>query len=288
VLYRQALSSLSVARAISLDRSLVDYLESLCARAYFLVYGARTRPLERLVSFFAHDWPAAVRGLWRETIAAAVITAVAAVVAYLLVRQDSDWFYGFMPAGMTAGRDPTASTAYLRETLYGEHGHTVKTGLEVLATFLFTNNAQVALFAFALGFALCLPTVGLLAYNGATLGAFLALFFSRGLGWQSVGWLMIHGVTELSAITLAGAAGLSIGWAVSLPGELSRTEAAMQAGRRGALVMAGVVVMLFVAALLEGFARQLITSDALRYTIAATTGVVWATYFYWPRRSRPA
>ncbi|HEX3700572.1 MAG TPA: stage II sporulation protein M [Phenylobacterium sp.] len=287
VLYRQALSSLSVARSISLDRSLVDYLEGLGARAYFVVYGTRTRPFERVGRFFAYDWPMAVRSLWRETLVGALIGAVAAVVAYILVRQDSDWFYGFMPQAMAGGRDPTASTAFLRGTLYGEGGHAAKAGLELLATFLFTHNAQISLFAFALGFALCLPTAALLAYNGATLGAFLALFAERGLAFQATGWLMIHGVTELFAVTLAGSAGLSIGWAVSFPGERSRVEAAAHAGRRGASVMAGVVVMLFVAALLEGFARQLITSDAARYAIAATSAVLWATYFYWPRRSRP-
>src|SRR5258708_2783328 len=66
VLYRQALSSLSVARAISLDQQVIAYLESLCTRAYFFVYGVRTRPLERLAVFFARDWPAAARALWRE------------------------------------------------------------------------------------------------------------------------------------------------------------------------------------------------------------------------------
>src|SRR6195256_3645395 len=57
VLYRQALSSLSVARAISLDQGLIGYLESLCTRAYFFVYGTRATLLERIVAFFARDWP---------------------------------------------------------------------------------------------------------------------------------------------------------------------------------------------------------------------------------------
>ena len=56
-LYRSALSSLSVARAISLDRGVVDYLEDLCTRAYFFVYGPRSRPLDRVTGFFAHAWP---------------------------------------------------------------------------------------------------------------------------------------------------------------------------------------------------------------------------------------
>ena len=81
-------------------------------------------------------------------------------------------------------------------------------GLSVFAAYLFTHNAQVALLAFALGFALCLPTGLLMLYNGATLGAFLALFISRGLGWEIGGWLMIHGVTELFAVVLANIVGI--------------------------------------------------------------------------------
>ena len=97
------------------------------------------------------------------------------------------------------------------------------------------------------------------------------------------GWLLIHGVTELFAVTLAGAAGLRIGWTLAFPGADSRLAAMTKAGREAATLMAGVVVMLFVAALLEGFGRQLITSTAVRYVIAAATAAVWLGYFYLPR-----
>jgi uncharacterized membrane protein SpoIIM required for sporulation len=285
VLYRQALSSLSVARSISLDQSLVAYLESLCTRAYFFVYGARARLPERLARFFLRDWPAAVQALWRETLASLLISIVATVVAFILVRQDPDWFYSFVDPALAAGRDPMATTASLRATLYQEQ--TALEGLSGLAAFLFTHNAQIALFAFALGFAFCLPTAALLVLNGGMLGAFLALFHSRNLGVEATGWLMIHGSTELFAIVLAGAAGFSIGWAVAFPGARTRVDAAAEAGRRAATAMAGVVVMLFVAGLIEGFGRQLIQADAARYMIALATLAAWVAYFYWPRRASP-
>jgi uncharacterized membrane protein SpoIIM required for sporulation len=285
VLYRQALSSLSVARAISLDQSLIAYLESLCTRAYFFVYGTRTRLAERMAAFFVHDWPAAVRGLWRPTAIATALMVLGALVAFLLVRADPDWFYAFMSPEMSQGRDPTASAASLRETLYA-HGD-AREGLSAFATFLFTHNAQVALFAFALGFALCLPTAGLMVFNGAMLGAMLAVFGAHGLGFELGGWLMIHGATELFAIAIAGGAGLSIGGAVAFPGARTRIDAAAEAGRRAATAMAGVVVMLMVAGLLEGFARQLVQNDFVRYAVAAATAAAWAAYFYWPwRRAR--
>jgi uncharacterized membrane protein SpoIIM required for sporulation len=286
VLYRQALSSLSMARAISLDRGLIGYLESLCTRAYFFVYGTRSRPLERIAGFFAYEWPHAVRGLWRETLASGALMIAGTIGAYILVSRDADWFYGFIPQALASGRDPTATTRFLHDTLY--QASNVHQTLSTLAAFLFTHNAQIAIFAFALGFALCLPTAGLMVFNGCMLGAFLALFASRGLALQATGWLMIHGVTELFAVTLAGAAGFSIGWAVAFPGERTRVDAAADAGRRGATVMAGVIVMLFVAGLLEGFARQLIRDDIARLSIAAGSALAWGLYLYLPRRGRPA
>lgn len=282
VLYRSAMSSLSVARSISLDQGATAYLESLCLRAYLFVYGVRSTPLERLARFFTGDWPRAVRGLWRETLVSLLLFAVGVATAFALTLSDPDWFYSFMPAEMAQGRDPGASTADLRETLY-DSGE----GLAAFSSFLFTHNAQIAIFAFALGFAFCLPTALLIVYNGLTVGAFVALFVSRGLGTEVAGWLLIHGVTELSAVILAGAAGLHIGRAVIAPGDRPRVEAAAEAGRRGALVMAGAVIMLMFAGLLEGFGRQLITHDGVRFAVAGATALVWGLYFYGPR-PRPA
>ena len=279
-LYRSALSSLSVARATSLDKALEEYLESLATRAYFFVYGVRTGVRERVGRFFRHDWPDAVRRLWRETLASGVILFLGAAVAYGLTLADADWFYGFVSADLAGGRDPTASSADLRETLYSDAGE----ASGAFATYLFAHNAQVALLAFALGFAFCLPTALLILANGGMLGAFVAVFVQAGLGFELGGWLMIHGVTELFAVILAGGAGFSLGWAMAFPGERTRLDAAREAGRTAAMVMAGVVVMLLVAGVLEGVGRQAINSDAIRYAIAAATAVIWGLYFYAPRR----
>jgi uncharacterized membrane protein SpoIIM required for sporulation len=285
-LYRAALSSLSVARATSLDQALIEYLEALCARAYFFVYGARTTLFGRIERFFAHDWPAAVRDLWRETLVSSLLVFAGAAVAYALVLAEPGWYSAFVPEELAGGRDMSASTESLRRTLYAEGAE--ESALGVFATFLFTHNAQISLFAFALGFALCLPSALLLAYNGCMLGAMVALFASHGLGFQFGGWVLIHGVTELFAVTLAGAAGLRIGWSIAFPGELTRVAAAERAGRQGAIVMLGVVVMLFLAGLLEGVGRQVITADLVRWSIAIGSGVAWALYFYTPRAREEA
>ncbi|HEY5712998.1 MAG TPA: stage II sporulation protein M [Allosphingosinicella sp.] len=284
ILYRGALSSLSVARETSLDLELITYLEGLCARAYFFVYGVRTSAWSRAGAFFRDDWPRAVRSLWRETLVSFLITLVGVLAGYYLVMADPTWYDSFVAPEMASGRNFSASAEFLRSTIYQDVE--TRRGLTFFATLLFTHNSQISVLCFALGFAFGVPTAMLLVYNGTTGGAMMALFASHGLGWQMGGWLIIHGSTEIFAIVLAGAAGFRIGWSVVFPGEESRMAAAAVAGREAALVMAGVVLMLFCAGLLEGLGRQLVTSDMARYAIGLTMLFLWCLYFYLPRSAR--
>jgi uncharacterized membrane protein SpoIIM required for sporulation len=280
-LYRTTLSSLSVARDTSLDRALITYLERLCTRAYFQIYGVQTPAWRQLAGFFARGWPDAVRGLWRETLFCVALTMGAALVAYLLVRSDPSWYYSMIPQGMSEGRDPSAPAEFLRSTLYDKSHN--DDGLTVFATFLFTHNAQIAIFSFALGFAFAVPSVLLILYNGLMLGAIYAVFATKGLGPNLVGWLMIHGTTEIFAICISGAAGIRIGTAITFPGRASRADAAVGAGRIAATAMAGAVIMLAVAGVLEGVGRQVITGDASRMLIGSAVLIGWLAYFYaWP------
>lgn len=284
LLYRTTLSSLAVARDTSLDRGLIVYLERLSTRAYFQIYGVQTSAWRQLGHFFARGWPKAVQSLWRETLICVLLDLAAALVAYFLVRNDPSWFYGIIPEGLANGRDPSATAEALRATLYDRHDDMLAT----FATYLFTHNSQIAIFAFALGFAFAVPTILLILYNGLMLGAFFAVFAAKGLAFNLGGWLAIHGTTELFAISIAGAAGLRIGMAIAFPGRDTRTEAAVSAGRPAALAMAGTVVMLAVAGLLEGIGRQTIVDDTSRYLIGAAMMAGWLAYFYMPRRTAGA
>ena len=288
LLYRTALSSLAGARATSLDRGLTAYLEQLCTRAYFQLYGPPGSPLAQIGRFFRRDWPAAVRGMWRETLAMTLLTFGAALAAFLLVRGDPTWFYNILPEATAQGRDPTATAETLRASLHGGDGGRGEGMLVTFATFLFTHNAQIAIFSFALGLAFGVPTVLLIAYNGLTLGAMVAVFADKGLGIDFAEWLAIHGTTELLAVILSGAAGLRIGLALAFPGLLARRDAAVEAGRAGALVMMGAVVMLAVAGLLEGIGRQTVDAGLARAGIGVSMLIGWLLYFYLPPRRHGA
>jgi uncharacterized membrane protein SpoIIM required for sporulation len=262
-----------------LDRQMLDYLESLSMRGYFMLYGVRTSRRGKMAQFFIEDWPNAVRALWKETIVATLVLIIAAVAAHLLVTNDPQWYYQLMDGGMADGREPGATTEYLRSTLFDAKADE-KSGLYIFATFLFTNNSQVSILAFALGFAFGIPTLFLIFTNGLSLGAMTAVFAKAGLGVEFAGWLFIHGTTELFAIALAGAAGLRIGTAVVFPGQDTRLRAASRAGRLSAQVMIGVIVMLMCAGLLEGFGRQLVNSTFWRFAIGGFMLALWLSYYY--------
>jgi uncharacterized membrane protein SpoIIM required for sporulation len=279
VLYRAALSSLSVARETSLDADLVAYLEALCARAYFVLYGVQPPLRRRITAFFGANWPLAMRSLARETLIAMLMMVLGGVAAYCLVASDPSWYHSIVPEGLAGGRGPQSSPAELRQTLYDSGGDS-NDMLGAFATYLFTHNAQVALMCFALGFAFGVPTLLLLVYQGCILGAFLAVFVSKGLGLPLAAWLTIHGTTEMFAIAIAGAGGLRIGMAVAFPGKHSRTAATTRAGRTATIAMIGVVLMLAVAGLLEGVGRQLVQSDIVRVAIGGTVLAGWLIYFY--------
>jgi len=283
VLYRQAASSLAVARETSLDAATLAYLETLVRRAWFQVYGTRTSMLGWLRRFLGGGWSASVRAIWLEVCIAFVVMAAGSAVGWLLVARDSDWYYALVPGGLGEGRRPGATREVLAETLSGQAGGD---GLTVFAAYLFSNNTGVSILAFALGFAFGIPTLLLLVYNMAVLGAMMWVFVDAGLGWEFTAWLSVHGTTEFTAILLSGAAGLHIGRSMAFPGERSILAAAATSGRRAAQVMAGVVVMLAIAGLLEGFARQLVEPPEARGAIGATMALFWLAYFTLAGRRR--
>lgn len=282
-LYRTLLSSLSIARESSLDAGLIDYLEGLALRSYFMVYGTQTSFGRWLRDFFGGGWSQAIREIKLDIWIALFVMIAGTVIGYVLVAGDSDWYYALVPGNFADVRVPGATEAALRGTLFGAEE---QDGLGVFAAYLFSNNAQVAILAFALGFAFGVPSILLLIHNMALLGAMLWVFAQRGLTADFVGWLSIHGTTELFAILLAGAAGIHIGRSIAFPGAKSHLTAASDAGKRAALVMAGVVIMLICAGLLEGFARQLINNTGLRYLVGGAMLAFWLVYFFVFGRNR--
>jgi uncharacterized membrane protein SpoIIM required for sporulation len=248
-----------------------------------VVYGPRSSLGSWFRGFLGGGWSSSVRAIGLDILIALAVMIAGVAAGWLLVAGDPEWYGAIVPGGLAGGRAPGASREVLQATLAGAQGGS---GLSAFAAFLFSNNAQVSILAFALGFAFGVPTLLLLVQNTAGLGAMLWLFSDAGLLFDFVAWLSVHGTTELFAILLAGGAGLHVGRSMAFPGERGVLEAAGEAGRRAAQVMVGVILMLVIAAVLEGFARQLVSESTGRLAIGGFMLAVWCAYFFAFRRTR--
>jgi uncharacterized membrane protein SpoIIM required for sporulation len=279
LLYRATLSSLSVARSIALDRNLLLYLENLSLRAFLVVYGPRTSLVEGCAEFLRRGFPRAVRAArWHFLLAIAAL-AVGAMAGFMLTAGDERWFSALVPGGLGGDRGPSSTRAELldHEIFAPWPGAAAAFGL--FASFLFSHNTLIGILTFGLGLAAGVPTLLLLLYQGLMLGAFVALHYHRDLTVDFIGWISIHGVTELSAIALCGAGGFVIADTILFPGRHSRLDSLALRGRMAAEIAIGAAAMFFVAAILEGGFRQLVQSTELRFAIAGVTAIAWLAYF---------
>ena len=138
------------------------------------------------------------------------------------------------------------------------------------------NNIQVGFLAFAAGILLCVPTAYILASNGANIGQAAGLFAAVGQQPKFYGLILPHGLLELSAIVVAGAAGLAVGWAIIDPGDRTRTAALAEQGRRSAVIVLGLALAFVVAGTIEGF----VTPSGLPTSMRVAIGVAACTAFW--------
>ena len=115
-------------------------------------------------------------------------------------------------------------------------------------------------------------------FNGANIASVLALTYRAGFGNDLVTFMVGHGVIELSCIFISGGAGLLIGSAMIMPGDMTRADALKTRGMEAVRLMMGVAVLLVVAGTIEGFISPAAINPRIKYTIAALTGVTLYSY----------
>lgn len=278
-LYGLALSSLGVARSISLDRNLIQYLEALTTRAYSCVYAPRRKPLAVILDFMRSGFPVSVREHAPFVFAALLLLLLGIAVGFGLVMGDPDRYYSLMPDAVADGRHPAASTQDLLRPINAGAEQGIG-DLGVFASFLFTHNTQVGILCFALGFAAGLPVFYLLLYNGILMGAMAAVYHGRGLGIEFWTWVLPHGGMELTAIALCAAGGLSIGRALAFPGRSTRLHELGRAGREASKLVAGSTALFFAAGIVEGLFRQRVHDPSARGLVAVGLGFVLFVYLF--------
>ncbi len=285
-LYRSTLSSLSVARSIALDKALVEYLDNLALRSFLAVYAQPLAVGKSVRDFLIRGLPRSVRAAGSHVAIVVFVLALGALSGYALVNADEGWFSVIVPAGLAGGRGPASSKKELLEVLSTHSSN--RAALLNLANYLFSNNTLVSLLIFGLGFFGGIPTLLLTLGNGLVLGAFLAIHAHRGLLGEFTGWVSVHGVTEMTAIVLFGAAGLRLGELVLFPGRRKRADALAESGASIGEVAVGGVLLLVVAAFLEGVIRQTVIDTNVRLLVALFTLVFWFSYFSIAGRRRAA
>ncbi len=265
-LYQRTATNLSYVRTAVDDPALVGRLTRLVAAAHGAIYGQPIRGRRTVRRFFTEAFPAA---LWHQRWFVVVATALTFVPALAL-----GLWISHSPRAYEATAPAAVREAYVQndfETYYSSEP-AVQFASEV-----FTNNVRVAAFAFAAGILLCVLTAWILVQNGLNLGLAAGLFAVAGQEPRFWGLIIPHGLIELSAVIVAGAAGLRLGWTVIDPGDRTRGAALAEEGRRAALVLMGVVLMLAVAGTIEGFVTGRGTPTAVRVLLGiGVAGAFWA------------
>jgi uncharacterized membrane protein SpoIIM required for sporulation len=278
-IYRRTASDLAIARAESRDPRLVNYLNSLVIRAHGRIYRADAQGGKTIRNFFARELPRTFRRTWRYTAVSFAVFLVFGSLSFIATKVDPEF-------SELVGVDAAFRELYIEtKTHWWER---LNQSNQVGASAIMTNNIQVTIYTFAFGAMLGVGTLFFLAYNGANFGSVLALTYNAGFGNDLVTFVVGHGVVELSCIFIAGGAGLLIGSALIMPGDLSRADALKTNGMEAVRLMLGVALLLVIAGIIEGFISPAEIDPRIKYSIAALTGLALYSYLLFAGRDAAA
>lgn len=268
-IYRRTASDLAIARAESRDPRLINYLNSLVIRAHGRIYRADAKGGKRIRHFFTHEFPQTFRRTWRYTLLSFSVFAVFALFGFVGTYYDSEF-------SELVGVDPAFREMNIEtKTPWWE---SLNESNQEGATTIMTHNIQVTIYTFAFGATCGIGTLYFLALNGANMASVLTLTYRAGFGNDLLTFMVGHGVIELSCIFIAGGAGLLIGSAMLMPGNLTRADALRTRGMEAVRLMMGVAVLLAVAGTIEGFISPAYIDPRIKYSIAVLTGVAMYSY----------
>jgi uncharacterized membrane protein SpoIIM required for sporulation len=259
-LYQRTSAHLAHARATyASDQVLLSRLTLCVAQANGAIYSRRETDAGRsLRRFFTDAFPGAVWRIRRFVLVATALTLLPWAIFTIWIALSPDAF--------ESTGDEAARAAYIDEDFESYYS---SEPASAFASSVFTNNVRVAALAFASGILLCVFTVALLLYNGASVGMAGGLFTHVGQWERFWGLILPHGMLEISCVIVAGAAGLRIGWSIIDPGDRTRIAALTEESRHAGNVLLGLVLGLAVAGLIEGFVTGQQWPTALRIGIGA-------------------
>jgi uncharacterized membrane protein SpoIIM required for sporulation len=243
LLYQRASTHLSALRsATERDPVRQARLATLVARARSAVTGAHTPSWKAVARFARHGFPAAayrVRWWWLGSAVGSIVVAVA--IAAWIARS---------PGIQTALLPPQEARSLVNHDFQGYYSQYAASSF---AAQVWTNNVWVAAESLIFGILLGIPTVLLLLANAINGGVDAGYLFAHGKGTLFFGLILPHGMLELSAVFLASAAGLRLGWTIIDPGDRTRGQALAEEGRSTVIIALGMIVALGVSGVIEAF-----------------------------------
>ncbi|OLF52845.1 stage II sporulation protein M [Pseudomonas chlororaphis] len=268
--YRRLCQHLALARERGYSSFLIDPLQQLALRGHQQLYRQRSPLGARVLGFVLAGFPRLVREQWRFVLAAGLVFFASLLGIGLLVYLVPELIYSVLRpqqvAEMQGLYDPHASRlGRLADRAAGEDW--------MMFGYYIMNNIGIAFQTFASGLLFGLGSLFFLFFNGLTIGAVAGHLTQIGYGATFWSFVVGHSAFELSAIALAGAAGLKLGWALIAPGRLPRAEALLLAARTSVQLIFGVVLMLLIAAFIEAYWSSLTWPAAwIKYLVG---GICW-------------
>lgn len=244
-LYREASADLARLKAINADPDIVRGVNRLVTRAHGHLYARRERARLSLLGFFGSDFPRLFRRRWRYSAASLGITLFFAVLGYVSVQDNPSMVADILGGAEWEFRGEKSGAEFLDRF--------ERTPSPLLSGMVTTNNIMVALTAYALGITFGIGTFYVLIVNGAMLGGFAGAHAQHGAGGDFWSIVLVHGGLELTAILIAGGAGLIMGHALWCPGRRTRIRALREEARDAARLVLGLIPAFIVAGFLEGF-----------------------------------
>jgi uncharacterized membrane protein SpoIIM required for sporulation len=268
-LYRAVTSDLALAQRDYAGQRVTAYLNQLLTRTHSAIYQRDVSDYRQFSRFFTHTIPQTFRATWKFSLAGFLLLFVPALIAFRLAYVNPDIAE---PLGFADLRDTLANSEIWTEIPVEERPFT--------SAFIMTNNIRVSLLAFGGGVSFGLFTLYILIFNGIMLGTVMGLAFHYGMGMDLLGFVIGHGVIELSIIFIAGGAGLQLGWALVSPGQHTRRDALMLASRRAVTLAVVAIPFLVIAGLIEGFVSpsDIPTPFWLRLMVGLISGGIMYAY----------
>jgi uncharacterized membrane protein SpoIIM required for sporulation len=269
-LYRQICHHLALVRHRRYGADLELRLNRLVLRGHQQLYRKNDGGLSPVLAFARSGFPRLVRAEKRLIGAAALLFALPLLVMTFLVPRYPELALAVLsPGSIEEMGEQYAPGGSLQA------GRPVDSDVLMFGYYI-RNNIGIAFRTFAGGILGGVGSIFFLVYNGLVIGAVMGHIRQMGYGGRFFPFVVGHGAFELTAIVLAGAAGLRMGLALLSPGRLSRGQALLAAGRISIRILYGAAVMLVFAAFLEAFWSPMSLPAATKYGIGA---ILWGYVF---------